>query len=203
MFQAIRKFFVAGGPARLVEIYADRVARIGVLVPLLHFAFLAPGIFSYVLKHLLSDRHETDGGDVTFTVTSEAFNGFFWLMNFWLYAIAAGFLCYASYRLLLKVYGREGPKALIVRTLFAWFVCSGNVEKMVATTVSVPVKYAPKFDGTLYFDLGGLVRSPAFFHGHYSLAADYSVFPLTAFCLLCVLYFSRKVVTEYKNLAGV
>jgi hypothetical protein len=92
-----------------------------------------------------------------------------------------------------------------VKTLLAVTFTSGAVERFVAnslmpmalegTKLQFSVADAPKFNISLYSDLGALVRSPVWELGH-SMTSRYTYLVATVFLALLLSYFGKRIKEE-------
>lgn len=190
--------------------YTERVSTIGCAAPLLHFAILPFGIFAYVLGDIFGSEYHTSAAaeTVTFTVSNQAFYGFFWLSIFWTLCIVAAFVLFAMYRVIVRSYKERPIARTFSKALFAIFVTSGSVERLISNVIMpsllegsrlpVSVASAPAFHFSLYRDLGELVRSPMWDFGRYSLLSMYTWLPLVAFGLTLVAYLGSRIRTEIR-----
>jgi len=188
--------------------HTERVSTIGCVVPLLHFAILPFGLFAYVLRHVFGGDYIRNAGaeTVTFTVTNQAFYGFFWLAAFWALAMVAAAVMFAMYKVVVKSYAARPIARTFSKTLIAVFVTSGTVERLIANVfmpsmlegASLPISAAsaPAFETSLYFDLGELVRSPMWDFGRHSLLSMYTWLPLVAGGLTLIAYLGMRIRTE-------
>ncbi|MBY3150836.1 hypothetical protein HFO56_00135 [Rhizobium laguerreae] len=190
--------------------YTERVSTIGCVAPLLHFAILPFGIFAYVLGDVFGSDYQSNATaeTVTFVVTNKAFYGFFWLSVFWTLGIVAAFILVGMYRAIVRSYKERPIARTFAKALFAIFVTSGTVERLIANVfmptlldgsrLPISVAVAPPFHFSLYRDLGALVRSPMWDFGRYSLLSLYTWLPLAAFGLTLIAYLGSRIRTEIR-----
>ncbi|MDW9478641.1 hypothetical protein GOB57_07980 [Sinorhizobium meliloti] len=188
--------------------YTERVSTIGCAAPLLHFVILPFGIFAYVLGDVFGSEYHTNAAaeTVTFTVSNQAFYGFFWLSVFWTLAVVAAFVLFTMYRILVRSYKERPIARTFSKALLAIFLTSGSVERLISNVFmpsllegsSLPISAtsAPAFQFSLYRDLGELVRSPMWDFGRYSLLSMYTWLPLVAFGVTLLAYLGSRIRTE-------
>ena len=183
-------------------VYAERICTIGIIIPILHFVALPLGLFRYVFVELLSSDYVINEvtKEVTFTTTQIAFDGFFWLMSFWtiaLLTIPAVALAYYIMNFFYKnnVFGRIFAKGIL-----AIIVTSGNIERYIGTQImSISVDNAPAFEGSLYKDLGALVRSSPFNFNDHSLMSFYTRVLTVGIILVFIAYFWLQSAKEVRK----
>ena len=180
--------------------YAERVCLIGTLLPLLHFMALPFGVFRFVFLELLSGEHviNEDMDEVSFTTSQASIDSFVWLMSFWSVAFLAIPVVALSYYLIHFLYKKNVFARIFAKGILAMIVTSGNIERYLANNfVSAPIEYAPKFEGSLYNNLGELVRSSPFDLSNYSLVSFYTRIVVIGIILVFIIYFwvlsSREV----------
>jgi hypothetical protein len=208
MVDGVAGFFKKAFGFQAMLKHTERVSTIGCMAPLLHFAILPFGIFAYVLSEIFGGEYYTSAAaeTVTFTVSNQAFYGFFWLSIFWTLGVIAALVLIAMYKIIVKSY-RERPIArTFSKALFAILVTSGSIERLIANgfmptllegaKLPISVASAPAFNFSLYRDLGELVRSPMWDFGKYSLLSLYTWLPLVAFGLTLLVYMGSRIRTE-------
>lgn len=185
--------------------YAERVCLIGVLLPLLHFIALPFGVFRFVFLELLSGEHiiNEDTKEVSFTTTQAAIDSFAWLMSFWSVALLTIPVIAMTYYLIHLLYKKNVFARIFAKGIFAMLVTSGNIERYLANNfVSAPIESAPSFKGSLYSNLGELVRSSPFDLNSYSLVSFYTRIVIIGIILVFIVYFwilSSREVKKAKN----
>nr|WP_250808149.1 hypothetical protein [Neorhizobium tomejilense] len=190
--------------------YSERVGAFGCALPLLHFALLPFSVFFYVIREFLDRYHTTDalGATATFVIPVSAISGFYWLLVFWAHAAFFALLSWGLYRSLIKIFPPGTFAGAITRTLLAFTVTSGVVERFIAGhvmpmtlegfPVSLTTAEAPAFNVSLYTDLGALVRSPYWEIGNYSITSKYAVVPLAALGLTVLVYLFLRIIAEVR-----
>lgn len=179
-----------------------RLATVGLALPLLHFLVLPLGLFGYAVNEMMSHGRDYDSlaDAVKLTMPLTAFDGYFWLMEFWLWAAGAVPVFWASHRLLAAVYADNRFALAFSRAALAFVATSGWTERLIASKfMSLPVEMAPAFSGSLYSDLGELVRAPWWSFGSHSLVARYSLVLCGALALCAASYVVVIVSREIKD----
>jgi hypothetical protein len=181
--------------------YTDRVSTLGIVLPALHFAVLPFSLFAYVFRHFLHANYVRDSaaGTLTFTMSVAEFEGFVWLMDFWLWMAAAALVSAAAYRIVVRAFRHSPHSLMFSKALMAVLLTSGTVERLVADRlVRYPKAFAPVFENSLYHDLGALVRAPMWDIGRYSVFSTYTWLPLSAASVTFAVYVGARIAAEVR-----